>query len=70
MLGDMTGRGLSPATVVGARATLRRALGHPERWGMVPRNVARLAVPPRMVREEVHPLTADEARTWIEPTAP
>jgi integrase len=68
MLNDLTERGLSAATVVGVRATLRRALSYAERWGMVPRNVGRLVDPPRMVRDEIRPLTAAEARTLLAAT--
>ncbi len=44
----MTARGLSPLTVRGARATLRRALSRAVRNGLVTRNVASLAAAPRV----------------------
>lgn len=58
--------GLSPRTVGYLRAVLRQALGQAERWGMVTRNVARLAEPPRISRREVRPFSPEEARRFIE----
>jgi integrase len=57
--------GLSPRTVAYARAVLRQALGQAERWGMVSRNVAKLAEPPRLPRREVQPFTPEEARSFL-----
>ncbi|MGH7749399.1 MAG: tyrosine-type recombinase/integrase, partial [Candidatus Dormibacteria bacterium] len=39
--------GSSPATVNQVHRVLRTALAQAERWGLVPRNVASLATPPR-----------------------
>jgi integrase len=61
----MSTSGLSPRTVAYARAVLRQALGQAERWGMVSRNVAKLAEPPRVPRREVQPFTPDEARSFL-----
>jgi Phage integrase, N-terminal SAM-like domain len=47
--------GLAPRTVAYLRNVLRQALGHAERTELVGRNVARLALPPRVPRREVHP---------------
>lgn len=58
--------GLAPRTVGYIRAVLRQALGQAERWSLVTRNVARLAEPPRIERREVHPLTPDQARTFLD----
>ncbi len=58
--------GLSPRRVQMLHAILRRALVTAERWGMVSRNVARLASPPRVVRHEITPPTPEQARTLIE----
>jgi integrase len=58
--------GLSPRTVAYLRGVLRGALGHAERSGLVERNVARLARPPRIPRRQVDPLTAEEARTFLD----
>jgi len=58
--------GLSPRTVAIIRAVLRQALGQAERWGMVTRNVAKLAEPPRVPRRPVQPLDPDQARRFLE----
>jgi integrase len=57
--------GLAPRTVAYHRNILRQALGYAERVELVGRNVARLAVPPRIPRREVHPLTPPEARVFL-----
>ena len=44
---DLLERGLSARTVLHVHATIRRALADATRWGLVPRNVALLAAPPR-----------------------
>ena len=44
---SLTRRGLAPATVRQAHAILRASLNQAERWGLVSRNVAKLASPPR-----------------------
>jgi len=46
-------QGLSAATVRGLHAVLRKALGDAVRWGMVARNVAALAKPPRAEQREM-----------------
>ena len=57
--------GLSPYTVRNHHAVLRRALAQAEKWGLVARNVARLVSPPRIPREEVQPLTPEQARSFL-----
>jgi integrase len=57
--------GLAPRTVAYHRNVLRQALGHAERTELVGRNVARLALPPRIPRREVRPLSPEEARTFL-----
>jgi len=57
---------LAPRTVAYIRAVLRQALGQAERWGLVTRNAARLAEPPRVPRREVSPLSPVEARRFLE----
>jgi integrase len=57
--------GLAPRSVAYLRNVLRQALGHAERSELVGRNVARLALPPRIPRREVHPLSPDQARTFL-----
>ena len=58
--------GLAPRTVAYLRAVLRQALGQAERWGLVSRNVAKLADPPRAPRREVRPLSPDEAHVFLD----
>ena len=53
--------GLSASTVKYLHAILHRALGQAVRWGSIPRNVAALVTPPRIVREEVKTWTPEEA---------
>ena len=57
--------GLSNGTVRHHHAVLRRALGQAERWGLVARNVARLVTPPRILRRDMRPLTAAQARLFL-----
>jgi integrase len=64
-LNAKTRDGCSPRTVAYMRAVLRQALGQAERWGLVPRNVAKLADAPRVPRREVHPLDPTEARAFL-----
>ena len=68
VMADMTARGLSPMTAAHARATLRRALHDAQRDGLVGRNVASLARPPRVTRREMHPLSAAQVREMVEAT--
>ena len=56
---------LAPRTVAYHRNILRQALGHAERTELVGRNVAKLALPPRIPRREVRPLTPEQARTFL-----
>ena len=60
--------GLSPRTVQYHHAVLRRGLGQAERWGLVPRNVARLVSPPKVSRHEVRPLSLPQLREFLEAT--
>jgi integrase len=64
-LNDKRAGGLSPRSVQYHHAVLRRALGQAERWGLVPRNVARLVSPPRVERPESQPLTPEQARAFL-----
>jgi integrase len=57
---------LAPRTVAYLRAVLRQALGQAERWGLVPRNAARLAEPPRVPHREVSPLSPHQSRLFLE----
>jgi len=57
--------GLSARTVQYHHAILRSALTQAVKWGLVPRNVAQLVESPRVRREEVRPLTPEEARHFL-----
>jgi integrase len=58
--------GLKPRTVVQIRAILRRALGQGVKMGLLNRNVAQYASPPKVERYEICPLTPEQARTFVE----
>lgn len=58
--------GLTPSTVARIRATLRRALTVAVRRGLIDRNAAALADAPRIQPRQFTPLTADEARLFLE----
>lgn len=62
-------RGLSAQTVRHARSTLRRALHDAMRDGLVTRNVAALARPPRLQRREMRALTPAEVDRLLRGTA-
>jgi len=57
--------GLSPRTVQYQRAILRRSLNQALRWGLVPRNIATLVDAPRVIRQEVQPLSPVDARRLL-----
>lgn len=61
----MSERGLSPTTVRGLRAVLRRALNRAMKLGYVHRNVATLVDLPKKERKEVRVLTADDGRRFL-----
>jgi integrase len=65
MLTAKLNEGLSPRRVHNLRAVLRNALNQAIRWGLVTRNAASLAPPPRIQRTEVTPYTVDQARALI-----
>jgi integrase len=69
MLNDKAASGLAPRSVRTIRAVLRRALRHAEQRGLISRNAAALADPPRIVRRSPEVLTPDEARRLIEAIA-
>src|SRR5919206_2736083 len=60
------GSGLSSATVHKLHVLLHKALKQPERWGLVPRNVADDVDPPKVHKEEVRPLTNEQARKLLD----
>ncbi len=58
--------GLSPRTVQYHHAILRRGLGQAVKWGVIPRNVAKLVDPPRVKYEEVKPLLSKEVQQLLD----
>lgn len=66
MLRDLDGKGYSSTTLRLCRAVLRRALRYAEQEGMVVRNVAALADPPKADRVEGRTLTPAEARALLD----
>ena len=63
---QMQDRGLSARTVQYTHAVLHRALKQAVRWSMVPRNVCEAVDVPQVSREEMQPLTAEQARTLLQ----
>src|SRR5215210_5896929 len=56
---------LSSATVHKLHVLLHKALKQADRWGLVPRNVADDVDPPKVHKEEVRPLTNEQARKLL-----
>jgi len=63
---DLERDGLSVSTRRLVHAVLGRALRDAERWGRVPRNVARMADPPARDGSRAHAWTAGELRRFLE----
>jgi len=61
--------GLSPRTVSHLRSILRAALNDARRRGLVDRNAAALAPPPRVEKRTQAPMTAEEANRILEAVA-
>jgi integrase len=68
-LGQLLEQGLSPQTVRHARSTLRRALNDAIREGILNRNAAALARPPRVTGREMRALSPAEAGRLLSATA-
>ena len=66
LFNEMSERGLSPATVRGLRAVLRRALNRAMKLGLVGRNVATLVDLPKPVRVEIRVLSPEEVRRFLD----
>ena len=64
-LAERHASGLSAGTVKHIRATLRAALSHAERWGLVHRNVAKLVIVPSGERYKALVLTPEQAREFL-----
>jgi integrase len=60
--------GLSSATVHKLHVVLHKALKQAVRWGLAPRNVADDVDAPKICKEEVSPLTREEARKLLNTT--
>jgi integrase len=69
MFARLEGDGLSPATVLQCHRILSRAIKVAMQRGKVARNVCTLVDAPSLVRAEVVPLTADEARAMLDAAA-
>ncbi len=59
-------RGLAPATVGRAHATLRVALMQALRWQLIPSNPASLVTPPRVEQREMAALDAVQSRRFLQ----
>ena len=57
--------GLSPSTVHRIRAVLSQCLDQGIRWGVTPRNVARLSRSPKLIRPEGRTLSPEQARGFL-----
>jgi integrase len=62
----LTARGLAPATVRQIHAIIRASLNQGEKWGLVGRNVAKLASPPSQPQREQQPPTVDEVHRLLD----
>jgi len=58
-------KGLAPKTVRHVHTTLRKALSDAIKWGMVERNAASAAEPPKLVRSEMRTWTAEDVRAFL-----
>ena len=63
---DKLDSNLSSATVHKLHVVLHKALKRAARWGLVPRNVADDVDAPKIHKEEVRPLTNEQARKLLE----
>jgi integrase len=66
MYADLAARGLAAKTIRNVHGVLHRALHDAARWGLVVRNVADLADPPKATRPEIKTWTAVEVRAFLE----
>ena len=65
LLNEKSGEGLAPRTVKHIHVVLRCALAQALKWGLVPRNAAKLVDSPRVEHQEVEPFSPEEARTFL-----
>lgn len=66
MVGEIVASGTSPLTARDARRTLSKALGDAVRDGLLARNVAQLARPPRLPMRPIEYYTSDELGQLLE----
>jgi integrase len=64
--GGRNGRPLSARTVLAVHVAMSKALGDAARWGLVIRNVAQLADPPRPSRHDMQTWTAAQLRAFLD----
>jgi integrase len=69
LLAKKLGAGLSAQTVRNIHATLRGALTHAVRWGLLPQNPASLVTPPRVPRVERKAMSLEEAQRFLDVVA-
>jgi integrase len=62
---NKTDAGLSPRTVQYVHVTLHKALKQAVNDGLVPRNVTEAVKPPQLRREEIKPLTSEQAKVLL-----
>lgn len=63
---NMLERGLSARTVLHTHRVIREALSHAVRWGMLTRNVADAATPPRAQRKDIEMWGVDTVNQFLE----
>lgn len=63
---ELRAGGMTPATLMAHHRVLRAALSQAEKWGWVPRNVARQASPGAVPRAEMHVPTVAQARMLVD----
>lgn len=57
--------GLSPRSVQYVHVTLHKAFDQAMRWGYVSRNVTELVQPPRLKKDEIHPLCMEQVQKLL-----
>jgi len=62
-------KGLSAKTVRNIHGTIHKAIKDAARWGMLPRNVADIARPPKVSRQELQCLTPEQVRLLMQACA-
>lgn len=64
--GGRYGQGLSPKTVRNVHGIIHKVLADAEKWGVVPRNVASVADPPKASKPAMKTWTAKQARKFLD----